>query len=86
MLAAHDAAAPVPGPSPPLEPLTDGELRVLRYLPTNLSKREIGEELYLSVSTIKTHISHIYAKLGAHSRRQAVERAEELGLLARRSG
>jgi ATP/maltotriose-dependent transcriptional regulator MalT len=62
--------------------LTDGETRVLRYLPTNLSAREIGDELYLSVNTIKTHQRHLYQKLGARTRRQAVEQARALGLLA----
>ena len=63
------------------EPLTQSEVRVLRYLPTDLSTREIADELYLSVHTIKTHIKHLYAKLDAHTRRQAVKRARELGLL-----
>jgi LuxR family maltose regulon positive regulatory protein len=65
-----------------LEPLTGGEERVLRYLPTNLSKREIAQELYVSFHTIKTHMKHIYQKLDAHNRREAVERAREHGLLA----
>jgi LuxR family maltose regulon positive regulatory protein len=69
-------------PVPALDALSDGELRVLRYLPSNLPAREIGAELYLSLNTVKTHIRHIYAKLGAHSRSEAVERARELGLLA----
>jgi len=64
------------------EELTDSELRVLRYLPSNLSAPEIGSELYLSVHTVKTHMRHIYAKLGVHRRAEAVERARELGLLA----
>ena len=55
---------------------------MLRYLPSNLSAPEIGSELYLSVHTVKTHIRHIYAKLGVHGRAEAVERARELGLLA----
>jgi LuxR family transcriptional regulator, maltose regulon positive regulatory protein len=55
---------------------------VLRYLPTNLTTPEISGELYLSANTIKTHISHLYAKLGAHSRAEAVQRARALGLLA----
>ncbi len=62
--------------------LTHGETRVLHYLPTNLSAREIACELYLSVNTIKTHQRHLYQKLGASSRSQAVERARALGLLA----
>jgi LuxR family transcriptional regulator, maltose regulon positive regulatory protein len=66
-----------------LEPLTDGESRVLRYLPTNLSKREIARELYVSVHTIKTHMKHIYCKLDAHNRGDAVQRARECGLIGR---
>jgi LuxR family transcriptional regulator, maltose regulon positive regulatory protein len=54
------------------EALTESEMRILRLLPTNLSKREIAEELYLSVNTIKAHTRHLYAKLDAHSRREAV--------------
>jgi LuxR family maltose regulon positive regulatory protein len=64
------------------EPVTESELRVLRYLPTDLSTREIADELYLSVHTVKTHVKHLYAKLDAHSRREAVKRSHELGLLS----
>jgi ATP/maltotriose-dependent transcriptional regulator MalT len=64
------------------EPLTQGEIRVLRYLPTNLSQAEIAAELSLSANTINTHIRHLYRKFGAHRRREAVERARDLGLLA----
>jgi LuxR family maltose regulon positive regulatory protein len=63
------------------EDLSESELRVLRYLPSNLSAPEIGNELYLSLNTVKTHMRHIYAKLGVHRRTEAVERARELGLL-----
>jgi LuxR family transcriptional regulator, maltose regulon positive regulatory protein len=63
------------------EDLTEAELRVLRFLPSNLSAPEIARELYLSVSTVKTHMRHIYAKLGVHRRTEAVERARGLGLL-----
>jgi LuxR family transcriptional regulator, maltose regulon positive regulatory protein len=66
----------------PLEVLTHGETRVLRYLPTNLSAREIADELYLSVNTVKTHQRHLYQKLGARSRSEAVEQARVFGLLA----
>jgi LuxR family transcriptional regulator, maltose regulon positive regulatory protein len=62
--------------------LTQGETRVLHYLPTNLSAREIARELFLSVNTIKTHQRHLYAKLGARNRSEAVEQARALGLLA----
>jgi LuxR family maltose regulon positive regulatory protein len=64
------------------EPLSDGEKRILRYLPTNLSVPEIADQTYLSVNTVKTHMRHLYGKLGAHSRGKAVERARGLGLLA----
>jgi LuxR family maltose regulon positive regulatory protein len=55
---------------------------VLRYLPTNLPVPEIASELFVSANTIRTHTRHIYAKLGVHTRAQAVEQARELGLLA----
>jgi ATP/maltotriose-dependent transcriptional regulator MalT len=64
------------------ETLTHAETRVLRYLPTNLSAAEIAGELYLSVNTVKTHQRHLYQKLGARSRTQAVGQARALGLLA----
>jgi LuxR family maltose regulon positive regulatory protein len=67
------------------EPLSESEVRVLRYLPTNLSAPDIAGELYLGVSTVKTHIHHVYQKLGVHRRAEAVERARSLGLLARAS-
>jgi LuxR family maltose regulon positive regulatory protein len=69
-------------PERPAEPLSESELRVLRYLPTNLSNQEIAGELYVSVNTVKAHVKHLYAKLGSHNRGQAVERARALGLLA----
>jgi DNA-binding CsgD family transcriptional regulator len=62
--------------------LSGAERRVLRYLPTNLTGREIADELCVSVNTVKTHMRHIYAKFDAHRRREAVERARSLGLLA----
>ena len=61
--------------------LTEGELRVLRYLSSNFSAPEIGAELYLSVNTVKTHMRHIYAKLGVRRRTDAIERAHALGLV-----
>lgn len=64
------------------EPLSESETRILRYLPTNLSVPEIADQTYLSVNTVKTHMRHLYGKLGAHSRGKAVERARALGLLA----
>ena len=65
-----------------IEPLSQSEIRVLRYLPTNLSGREIGRELSVSLNTVRTHMRHIFAKLGVHRRTEAVTRARALGLLA----
>ena len=65
-----------------VDPLSKTEIRVLRYLPTNLSAPEIARELSLSVHTVRTHVRHLFAKLGTHSRTEAVERARGLGLLA----
>ena len=64
------------------EPLSQAETRVLRYLPTKLSAPEIADQLYLSVNTVKTHMRHLYDKLGVHRRHEAVEQARALGLLA----
>jgi DNA-binding CsgD family transcriptional regulator len=69
------------GPTWPRERLTDSETRVLRYLPTHLGAAEIAAELYLSANTVKTHLRHLYRKLGAHSRQEAVQRARAIGLL-----
>jgi DNA-binding CsgD family transcriptional regulator len=75
--------APPPGePAWPAEPLTEGETRILRYLATHLSAREIAAELCVSANTVKTHMRHLYQKLGAHSRDEAVHRARAAGLLA----
>jgi LuxR family maltose regulon positive regulatory protein len=69
-------------PLPPdAEALTPGELKVLRYLPTNLSRPEIGGELSVSPNTVSTYIRSIYAKLGVRDRSSAVQRARELRLL-----
>ena len=55
---------------------------MLRYLPTNLRAPEIAAELFVSLNTIRTHMRNVYAKLGVHSRADAVNRARELGLLS----
>jgi LuxR family maltose regulon positive regulatory protein len=65
-----------------IEPLSPSELRVLRYLPTNLSRPEIASELSVSVNTVNTHIRNIYAKLQAQNRSSAVQRAREMRLLS----
>ena len=67
---------------PPAEELSPGELRVLRYLPTNLSRPEIAGELSVSPNTVSTHLRSIYAKLQVRDRSSAVQRARELRLLA----
>jgi LuxR family maltose regulon positive regulatory protein len=61
--------------------LTDRERKILRYLATNLSNSEISQAEFVSVNTVKTHIAHVYRKLGVTSRREAVRRASELGLV-----
>jgi LuxR family maltose regulon positive regulatory protein len=77
------APAARPGEAePPTEPLSESELRVLRYLPTNLRAPEIAGELFVSLNTIRTHMRNLYLKLGVHSRSDAVTRARELGLLS----
>jgi LuxR family maltose regulon positive regulatory protein len=65
-----------------IEQLSPSELRVLRYLPTNLSRPEIARELSVSVNTVNTHIRNIYAKLQAQDRSSAVQRAREMRLLS----
>jgi LuxR family maltose regulon positive regulatory protein len=89
LLAAFDASGyrdvgkPSPLPSAPslLEPLTERELEVLRLLATRLSGPEIAERLVISLSTLRSHTKSIYGKLNVHRRADAVECAEELGLI-----
>jgi LuxR family maltose regulon positive regulatory protein len=64
-----------------VEPLSERELEVLRLLSTSLPTPDIAGELFISVSTVRTHIKNIYGKLNVHNRIGAVERARELGLL-----
>jgi LuxR family maltose regulon positive regulatory protein len=68
--------------SPAAQELSPGELRVLRYMPTNLSRPEIAGELSVSPNTVSAHIRNIYAKLQVRDRSSAVRRARELRLLA----
>ena len=64
-----------------VEPLTERERTMLRYLASTLSNAEIAAELYVSVNTVKTHQRAVYRKLGADGRRDAVHRARSLHLL-----
>jgi LuxR family maltose regulon positive regulatory protein len=68
-------------PKPYTEDLSDRERAVLRLLPTDLTQREIGNQLYVSFNTVKTHSKNIFRKLGVTTRRDAVRRARDLGLL-----
>jgi LuxR family maltose regulon positive regulatory protein len=82
VLGGSSLTATVPAPSPQADELSPGELRVLRYLPTNLSRPEIASQLSVSVNTVNTHVRNIYAKLRARDRSAAVQRARELRLLS----
>ena len=75
--ATHEPSDPAPA-----EELSPSELRVLRFLPTNLSRPEIASELSVSVNTVNTHVRNIYAKLQARDRSSAIRRARELRLLS----
>jgi LuxR family maltose regulon positive regulatory protein len=82
----HQGASPPqpaspPAPQPLIERLTERETAILRLMAAGLSHREIAEELYLSVNTVKWYSTHIYSKLGVHRRANAVARAQELGIL-----
>jgi LuxR family maltose regulon positive regulatory protein len=70
-----------PADAPVAEPLTDRERDVLRLLAAGQSTPEIARALYLEVNTVRTHVKHLYGKLGVHSRDQAIWRARELTLL-----
>jgi LuxR family maltose regulon positive regulatory protein len=81
-LAGNQPASPCGEPDRLHGPLSRTEARILRFLPTNLSAPEIAGQLSVSVNTVRTHMRHVYEKLGAHSRTEAVEQASNLGLLA----
>jgi LuxR family transcriptional regulator, maltose regulon positive regulatory protein len=82
VLGGRPSAAPAASPPEHLpEPLSQAEARVLRFLQTSLSAPEIAGELYVSVNTVRTHMRHLYDKLGAHRRLEALDRARALGLL-----
>jgi LuxR family maltose regulon positive regulatory protein len=76
------SVTPAENPAPLARELSPSELRVLRYLPTNLSRSEIARELSISLHTVNTHVRRIYVKLGADDRSAAVHRARKLRLLS----
>jgi LuxR family maltose regulon positive regulatory protein len=78
-MGATSPANRLPGP---VDPLSQSEIWVLRYLPTNLLAAEIARERSVSLTTVRTHIRHLFLKLGAHRRTEAVAAARALGLLA----
>lgn len=81
----YDAAARQAVREELLDPLSDRELDVLRLLASDLDGPGIARELVVSLNTVRTHTKHVYAKLGVNSRRAAVSRAHQLGLLGRGS-
>ena len=64
-----------------IEPLTEREVEVLKLIAEGCSNPEIAERLILSVGTVKTHVKHIYGKLGVDDRVKAASMARELGLI-----
>lgn len=89
LLAAFEAASPRPesvasrvsGSQPLIEPLSQRELEVLQLIAQGLSNREIGDRLFLALSTVKGHVQTIFGKLEVQRRTEAVARARELGLI-----
>ena len=79
--ARHQLSTPQPVAPALVEDLTDRELAVLRCLPSPMSQREIANELYVSLNTVKTHCKAIYRKLGTGDRKAAVQAARDNGLL-----
>jgi len=68
---------------PLVEPLTNRELEILNLLEQRLRNKEIAEKLFISPETVKRHTINIYGKLDVHNRREAVAKAQELGMLSR---
>ena len=77
---AHALGAP-PRVSDLVEPLTDRELEILSYLPSRLTNTELADHFYISINTVKTHMAHIYRKLGVANRNGAISCARDFGIL-----
>jgi len=83
VLALLERVVPLPEPAARaalVEPLTDREVVVLRYMTSRLTTSEIASELYISVNTVRTHTKAVYRKLGVASRQDAVAEAHRLGI------
>ena len=81
LLALFDPRPSSLDPQPLVEPLSERELEVLQLVAQGLSNREISDQLFLALSTVKGHNRHIYGKLQVQRRTEAVARARELGLV-----
>ena len=79
--AALQVTRPATSEAEKLEDLSDRELSVLRLMSGDLSQREMGNHLFISFNTVKTHTKHIYRKLGVTQRSEAVARGRQLDLL-----
>ena len=66
-----------------VEPLSERELEVLRLLASGRTNREISQDLFVAVGTVKAHVNNVYRKLGARNRADAASKARSLGLLNR---
>ena len=77
---ARQMVSPSPG-SQLADPLTTRELDILTHLPSRATNTELAAQFYVSVNTVKSHMAHIYRKLGVASRNEAIARSRELGLL-----
>ena len=81
LAASHRPPAPAPAAGAADDELSEREREVLRLLATELSGPEIAGHLYISVNTLRTHTKHIFQKLDVNTRRAAVRRAADLGVL-----
>jgi LuxR family maltose regulon positive regulatory protein len=81
LAACNSAQTPRPTRQAFVQPLSEREMEVLRLLATSLPTSEIAASLYIAESTLRSHTKRIYAKLDAHSRLEAIQHAEDLGLL-----
>ena len=81
ILPSRPPVSPSLHPQPLIEPLTNRELEILTLLEQRLRNKEIAEKLFISPETVKRHTINIYGKLNVHNRREAVARAQELGMV-----